>query len=46
MTTMAAINRVPHSLILNLVGMDSYRAREASDHHARPPDQPATGAAS
>jgi hypothetical protein len=41
MTTMAAIDRVVHhSVILDLMGMDSYRAREASDHHARPPDQP------
>jgi hypothetical protein len=32
MTTMAAIDRVVHhSVILDLIGMDSYRAREAND---------------
>ena len=34
MTTMAAIDRVVHhSVILDLMGMDSYRAREAADQH-------------
>lgn len=38
MTTMAAIDRVVHhSVILDLMGMDSYRAREAADQH---PPQP------
>jgi DNA replication protein DnaC len=38
MTTMAAIDRVVHhSVILDLMGMDSYRAREAADQHAPPP---------
>ena len=51
MTTMAAIDRVVHhSVILDLMAMDSYRAREASDLHKRlsdqPPDSPdQTGAA-
>jgi hypothetical protein len=32
MTTMAAIDRVVHhSVILDLMGMDSYRAREATE---------------
>ena len=36
MTTMAAIDRVVHhSVILDLMGMDSYRAKEANDR--RPP---------
>ena len=36
MTTMAAIDRVVHhSVILDLMNMDSYRAKQASDHHAR-----------
>ena len=38
MTTMAAIDRVVHhSVILDLMGMDSYRAREAADQHTPPP---------
>jgi hypothetical protein len=46
MTTMAAIDRVVHhSVILDLMGMDSYRAREASDQHARRADPSSTGAA-
>jgi DNA replication protein DnaC len=42
MTTMAAIDRVVHhSIILDLMGMDSYRAREAADQHLpQPPDEP------
>jgi molybdopterin-guanine dinucleotide biosynthesis protein len=33
---MAAIDRVVHhSVILDLMGIDSYRAREASDQHTR-----------
>src|SRR5579872_166953 len=42
MTTMAAIDRVVHhSVILDLMGMDSYRAREAADQHPpRPPVEP------
>ena len=39
MTTMAAIDRVVHhSVILDLMGMDSYRARQAADQH--PPQPP------
>jgi len=38
MTTMAAIDRVVHhSVILDLVGMDSYRAREANDRRGSTP---------
>ena len=38
MTTMAAIDRVVHhSVILDLMGMDSYRAREAANQHTPPP---------
>ena len=38
MTTMAAIDRVVHhSVILDLMGMDSYRAREAANQHTLPP---------
>jgi DNA replication protein DnaC len=38
MTTMAAIDRVVHhSVILDLMGMDSYRAREATLQHTPPP---------
>ena len=34
MTTMAAIDRVVHhSVILDLMSMDSYRAREAANQH-------------
>jgi len=41
MTTMAAIDRVVHhSVILDLMAMDSYRAREASEQHTRLADQP------
>jgi DNA replication protein DnaC len=42
MTTMAAIDRVVHhSVILDLMGMDSFRAREASDQHTPPtPPEP------
>src|SRR5919202_3823597 len=41
MTTMAAIDRVVHhSVILDLMGMDSYRAREAGDHQSRLTDPP------
>jgi DNA replication protein DnaC len=36
MTTMAAIDRVVHhSVILDMMAMDSYRARQAGDQHAR-----------
>ena len=42
-TTMAAIDRVVHhSVILDLMGMDSYRAREATLQHA-PPLPPESG---
>jgi len=35
MTTMAAIDRVVHhAVILDLMGMESYRAKEANGHHA------------
>jgi DNA replication protein DnaC len=52
MTTMAAIDRVVHhSVILDLMGMDSYRVRQASDQHQRngtavpgPSTAPAKGA--
>jgi DNA replication protein DnaC len=42
MTTMAAIDRVVHhSVILDLMGMDSFRAREAADQHTPPtPPEP------
>src|SRR6516164_9187996 len=41
MTTMAAIDRVVHhSVILDLMGMDSFRAREASDQHTPPEPEP------
>lgn len=37
MTTLAAIDRVVHhSVILDLMGMDSYRAQEATAQHAAP----------
>jgi len=40
---MAAIDRVVHhSVILDLMGMDSYRAREATLQHA-PPLPPESG---
>src|SRR5256714_4355632 len=43
MTTMAAIDRVVHhSVILDLMGMDSYRAREATLQHT-PPSPPEPG---
>ena len=46
MTTMAAIDRVVHhSVILDLMGMDSYRAREATLQHG-PPLPPEPGPAS
>jgi DNA replication protein DnaC len=53
MTTMAAIDRVVHhSVILDLMGMDSFRAREAGDQHTpptpiepEPPADPDTGQA-
>jgi DNA replication protein DnaC len=46
MTTMAAIDRVvQHSVILDLMGMDSYRASEATLQHA-PPLSPEPGSAS
>jgi len=46
MTTMAAIDRVVHhSVILDLMSMDSYRAREAADQHAPPPVEPEPPAA-
>ncbi|MCA1648530.1 MAG: ATP-binding protein [Chloroflexi bacterium] len=46
MTTMAAIDRVVHhSVILDLMGMDSYRAREATLQHTLPPP-PESGPAS
>ena len=35
MTTMAAIDRVVHhSVILDMMGLDSYRAKEATAHRA------------
>ena len=42
MTTMAAIDRVVHhSVILDLMAMDSFRAREAGDQHTPPtPPEP------
>ena len=49
MTTMAAIDRVVHhSVILDLMGMDSYRAREATQERTSPsptPTEPTTDAA-
>jgi hypothetical protein len=53
MTTLAAIDRVVHhSVILDLMGMDSYRAREATQEHAaaspvepQPPTDPPLGQA-
>jgi hypothetical protein len=50
MTTLAAIDRVVHhSVILDLMGMDSFRAREAGDQHLPPgapdPNAHQTGAA-
>jgi DNA replication protein DnaC len=48
MTTMAAIDRVVHhSVILDLMGMDSFRAQEATDHHHQraPPAAPSAGIA-
>jgi DNA replication protein DnaC len=50
MTTLAAIDRVVHhSVILDLMGMDSYRAREAGHQHLPPgassPNTDQTGAA-
>jgi DNA replication protein DnaC len=42
MTTLAAIDRVVHhSVILDLMGMDSYRAREATQERTSPPTDPA-----
>jgi DNA replication protein DnaC len=42
MTTLAAIDRVVHhSVILDLMGMDSYRAREATQERTSPPPDPA-----
>jgi DNA replication protein DnaC len=39
MTTMAAIDRVVHhSVILDLMSMDSYRAREANERHGSTPE--------
>ncbi len=41
MTTLAAIDRVVHhSVILDLMGMDSYRAREATQERTSPPPDP------
>jgi DNA replication protein DnaC len=41
MTTLAAIDRVVHhSVILDLMGMDSYRAREATRERTSPPPDP------
>jgi DNA replication protein DnaC len=50
MTTLAAIDRVVHhSVILDLMGMDSYRVKEAGDQHTPPgatrPDADQTGVA-
>ena len=50
MTTLAAIDRVVHhSVILDLMGMDSYRVKEAGDQHtppgAPPSDTDQTGVA-
>jgi DNA replication protein DnaC len=40
MTTMAAIDRVVHhSVILDLMAVESYRAQEAKEAHAHPTDQ-------
>ena len=37
MTTLAAIDRVVHhSVILDLMGLDSYRAEAATAHHRAP----------
>jgi hypothetical protein len=37
MTTMAALDRVVHhSVILDMMSLDSYRAREATLHHLPP----------
>jgi hypothetical protein len=45
MTTMAAIDRVVHhSVILDMMGMASYRAKQASDQHARPNGVASAGA--
>ena len=42
MTTLAAIDRVVHhSVILDLMGMDSFRAREAAQERTSPPSNPA-----
>lgn len=44
MTTMAAIDRVVHhSVILDLMGLESYRAKEASDQQHRPDPSDAAG---
>jgi DNA replication protein DnaC len=44
MTTMAAIDRlVHHAVILDLMGMESYRAREANEKHDRANRQQAQG---
>jgi len=44
MTTLAAIDRVVHhAAILDLMGMESYRAKEAK-HHQRPAAEPGQGA--
>jgi DNA replication protein DnaC len=41
MTTLAAIDRVVHhSVILDLMGMDSYHAREATEERTSPPADP------
>lgn len=41
MTTMAAIDRVVHhSVILDMMGLESYRAREASTQNAPPTPLP------
>jgi hypothetical protein len=35
MTTMAAIDRVVHHSVILDMRMDSYRAKQANEHHAR-----------
>src|SRR2546421_5970399 len=43
MTTLAAIDRVVHhSVILDLMGVQSYRAKEANQQHLRQPEQAQT----
>lgn len=47
MTAIAAIDRVVHhSVILDMMGMASYRAKQASDQHASANGMAASGAVS